>query len=45
MTAIATGVVHFVPKDLRTVLVGKPRVLDIWNKLTPLARNEWIVMS
>lgn len=42
MITIATGVVHNVPKDLRTVLAGKPKVLDIWNKLTPLARNEWI---
>jgi len=42
MNIIATGVVHKVPKDLRVVLVTNPRVLDVWNNLTPLARNEWI---
>jgi uncharacterized protein YdeI (YjbR/CyaY-like superfamily) len=40
--AIGTGVVHTVPKDLKEVLSKNPKVLDLWNKLTPLARNEWI---
>jgi len=40
--AISTGVVHTVPKDLRETLVKNPKVLEIWNGLTPLARNEWI---
>jgi uncharacterized protein YdeI (YjbR/CyaY-like superfamily) len=39
---ISTGVVHRVPKDLRTVLESQSDVLAIWNSLTPLARNEWI---
>ena len=39
---IATGVVHDVPADLRDVLVSKPDVLEKWNNLTPLARNEWL---
>lgn len=39
---IATGVVHQVPKDFRTVLLSSPTVRDAWNDLTPLARNEWI---
>lgn len=39
---IAAGVVHKVPKDLKEALVSKPDVLDKWNDLTPLARNEWI---
>jgi uncharacterized protein YdeI (YjbR/CyaY-like superfamily) len=42
MQTISTGVVHKVPKDLRELLLAKPRVLEIWNNLTPLARNEWI---
>lgn len=33
---------HKVPKDLAEVFVKNPRVLEIWNTLTPLARNEWI---
>lgn len=40
--AIATGVVHKVPKDLATILRAKPKILALWNDLTPLARNEWI---
>ncbi len=39
---IATGVVHRVPQDMKSALTRAPRVLTIWNKLTPLARNEWI---
>jgi uncharacterized protein YdeI (YjbR/CyaY-like superfamily) len=39
---IATGVVHKVPKDLREILVANADVLEKWNSLTPLARNEWI---
>lgn len=30
------------PADLKKVLNLSPKVLDIWNTLTPLARNEWI---
>lgn len=39
---IEGGVVHDVPEDLRRVLISSKEVLDLWNKLTPLARNEWI---
>jgi uncharacterized protein YdeI (YjbR/CyaY-like superfamily) len=42
MATVATGVVHTVPKDLRETLLSQPKVLEIWNALTPLARNEWI---
>lgn len=41
-TEIATGVVHRVPVDLRKALTSSPDVLEKWNGLTPLARNEWI---
>ncbi len=41
-TSIATGVVHTVPADLRDALKANPKVLELWNDLTPLARNEWI---
>lgn len=40
--SIATGVVHRVPADMRSALLVSPKVLDTWNSLTPLARNEWI---
>ena len=39
---IATGVVHELPHDLKTVLLSNVDLLDRWNTLTPLARNEWI---
>ncbi len=43
-TAVAPGVatVHRLPKDMRDVIVHSPKVLAIWNGLTPLARNEWV---
>jgi uncharacterized protein YdeI (YjbR/CyaY-like superfamily) len=39
---IATGVVHEMPEDLKEALTTAPKVLALWNGLTPLARNEWI---
>lgn len=39
---LATGVVHSVPADLRETLMSCSTVIDTWNDLTPLARNEWI---
>lgn len=40
--AVATGVVHEVPKDLKSVLLADESALERWQSLTPLARNEWI---
>lgn len=44
MTTIKTnsGQLHKVPKDLRQILENNERVSNLWKKLTPLARNEWI---
>ena len=42
MQKVATGVNHRVPKDLRKVLESNTDVLELWNGLTPLARNESI---
>ncbi|OGH58902.1 MAG: hypothetical protein A2725_04110 [Candidatus Magasanikbacteria bacterium RIFCSPHIGHO2_01_FULL_33_34] len=39
---IANGVVHKVPIDLRKALVSDIDLLEKWNDLTQLARNEWI---
>ena len=36
------GVVHQLPEDLRTALVGNVTALEAWNDITPLARNEFI---
>lgn len=40
--AVATGVVHVVPEDLKKVLISNSDLLAQWNSLTPIARNEWI---
>lgn len=39
---ISEGIVHEVPEDLKSELIGNPELLDRWNSLTPIARNEWI---
>lgn len=40
--SILGGVVHEVPSDLHQALIDDRLVLEIWNNLTPLSRNEWI---
>ncbi|MFP4209926.1 MAG: YdeI/OmpD-associated family protein [Alkalispirochaeta sp.] len=42
VSEIRGGVVHELPDDLRTALASDSVVLERWNGLTPLARNEWI---
>jgi len=42
MANVASGVVHTVPNDLRKTLTSSTKILEAWNGLTPLARNEWI---
>jgi hypothetical protein len=39
---VAGGVVHAMPADLRRAIVANPKVLALWQDITPLARNEWI---
>ena len=39
---IPGGVVHKLPTDLRTALIGNATALAAWNDITPLARNEFI---
>ncbi len=39
---IVGGVIHDVPADLEKILSASPKVLELWNNLTPLSRNEWI---
>lgn len=40
--AVSEGVVHKLPDDLRTTIVNDQRVFELWEDITPLARNEWI---
>jgi uncharacterized protein YdeI (YjbR/CyaY-like superfamily) len=39
---IADGVAHKMPADLYRALTSNKIVLEKWEGLTPLARNEWI---
>ncbi|MEN9605045.1 MAG: hypothetical protein RJB39_730 [Candidatus Parcubacteria bacterium] len=39
---ISQGVVHKVPEDMRKTLTADATILEKWESLTPLARNEWI---
>jgi len=41
-TMIAHGFVHTVPRDIGSAFVANPKCVEVWNTLTPLARNEWI---
>ena len=36
------GVVHEIPVDLKKALISSEKVLELWNGLTVLSRNEWI---
>lgn len=39
---ISGGVVHEAPDDLKKALTASVKALELWEGLTPLARNEWI---
>lgn len=39
---ISSGTVHKMPDDLRKSLASDPKVLALWEDITPLARNEFI---
>jgi uncharacterized protein YdeI (YjbR/CyaY-like superfamily) len=39
---ISGGVAHGMPADLHKALIANKKVLEKWEGLTPLARNEWI---
>ncbi len=36
------GPVHRMPMDLRKAIEGSSAIGAAWEKITPLARNEWI---
>jgi len=39
---ISKGTVHTLPQDLRMALSADKKVLELWEDITPLARNEFI---
>ena len=41
-TKISEGVVHKLPADLKKVLSAHREMMEAWEDITPLARNEFI---
>ncbi len=41
-STILDGVLHEVPDDMQKALKSDMKILEKWNKLTPIQRNEWI---
>ncbi|TAJ13344.1 hypothetical protein EPO56_03200 [Patescibacteria group bacterium] len=39
---VSKGTVHTVPKDLKDAITASKKVRNVWEDITPLARNEWI---
>ncbi len=42
LRTISGGVVHDLPEDLEKALIANPTSLEVWEDITPLARNEWL---
>lgn len=36
------GTVHQLPADLKKAIADNKKVTELWQDITPLARNEWI---
>ena len=39
---LSSGTVHKLTNDIKTALTSDSKAYQAWEKLTPLARNEWI---
>ena len=42
MSSISGGLVHEMPADLAGALMQNSKTVDLWESLTPIARNEFI---
>lgn len=42
MQKLSDGTAHKIPSDLKKALTAVPKAQLVWERLTPLARNEWI---
>lgn len=42
MKEMAAGLVHSIPEDLKKRLAADTVALELWEDITPIARNEWI---
>jgi hypothetical protein len=36
------GTIHKLPDDMKKAILGDKKMLQMWQDITPLARNEWI---
>lgn len=41
-TKVSNGVVHNVPADLKAKILSTQKLHNLWEDITPLARNEWL---
>lgn len=42
MQSLAAGTVHALPSDMRQAILADKKMVELWEDITPLARNEWI---
>ncbi len=40
--SLSGGTVHKLPADMQKAILADKKMLEIWESITPLARNEWI---
>ena len=41
-STLSDGTAHTLPDDLRQALIADTAAAELWEDITPLARNEWI---
>lgn len=39
---LLNGILHETPNDLQATILSNELLVEKWNKLTPIQRNEWI---
>ncbi|HRP90308.1 MAG TPA: YdeI/OmpD-associated family protein [Edaphocola sp.] len=42
MNTLSPSILHQIPEDIKATLSKDIALVEIWNKLTPIQRNEWI---
>src|ERR1700759_5542210 len=40
--SLSSGTAHKLPADMRAAILADKKVREVWEDITPLARNEWI---
>jgi uncharacterized protein YdeI (YjbR/CyaY-like superfamily) len=40
--SLPSGTVHKLPGDMREAILADKKMREMWQNITPLARNEWI---